>query len=140
MTDRQARRCVLVVDDSQTILQVVKSVLTERGYEVLVAPSGEEGLRLAQERQPDLVLLDIMMPGMDGYTMVTRLQHDRRMPVVVLSAKSRQELGDLFLGRVDGWLEKPFRPVQLIEVVEKVLKPVRGSGNVQREASDSRDR
>ncbi len=123
--NREVRRRVLVVDDSPTILQVVKSVLTERGYEVLVAPSGEEGLRLAQERQPDLVLLDIMMPGMDGYTMATRLQHDRRMPIVVLSAKSRQELGDLFLDRVDGWLEKPFRPADLIATVEKVFKDKR---------------
>ena len=118
------RQVVLVVDDSQTILQVVKSVLTQRGYEILVAPTGEEGLRLAQERNPDLVLMDIMMPGMDGYTMVTRLQQDRRLPVVVLSAKSQAELGDLFVGRVDGWLEKPFRPVDLVGAVEQALKTV----------------
>ncbi len=120
--DSQVRRTVLVVDDSPTILQVVRSVLTQQGYDVVVAPTGEEGLRLAEERRPDLVLVDIMMPGMDGYTMVTRMQQDRRLPVVVLSAKSQEELGDLFLGRISGWLEKPFRPADLVDAVVRALK------------------
>lgn len=119
-----ARR-VLVVDDSPTILQVVKTVLTQQGYEVVSAPSGEEGLRLAQEQAVDLILADIMMPGMDGYTLVTKLQQERRVPVVVLSAKTQAELGDLFIGRVDGWLEKPFRPAELVAAVEKALRAAR---------------
>lgn len=120
--DSQGRRTVLVVDDSPTILQVVRSVLTRQGYEVVVAPTGEEGLRLAEERRPDLVLVDIMMPGIDGYTMVTRMQQGRQLPMVVMSSKSQAEIGDLFLGRINGWLEKPFSPVDLVDVVGRALK------------------
>jgi CheY-like chemotaxis protein len=130
----ETRRKVLVVDDSPTILQVVKTVLTQQGYDVTVAASGEEGLRLARDHAPDVVLLDVMMPGMDGYTLVTKLQQERRVPVVVLSATTQAELGDLFLGRADGWLEKPFRPAELVAAVGKVLKPARGSDGVTLEA------
>ncbi len=118
----QVRRTVLVVDDSHTMLQVVRSVLIQQGYDVVVAPTGEEGLRLVEERRPDLVLVDIMMPGIDGYTMVTRMQQDRQLPIVVMSSKSQAELGDLFLGRISGWLEKPFRPADLADAVSRALK------------------
>ena len=114
-----ARKRILVVDDTKDILLVVARRLQSWGYEALTAESGEEGLRVAQEQRPDLVLLDIMMPKMKGRDVCAQLKADPRtadIPVIFLTAlgladhiKAGMDLG------ADDYIVKPFEPAELKE-------------------------
>ncbi len=104
---------VLIVDDSPTILAVLSSLLG-RDVKVLEAPGGEEGLRMAREQQPDLILLDVVMPGMDGYEVCRHLKADSRtrdIPVIFLSAMTQEsdEAAGLAAGAID-YVTKPVSP------------------------------
>ena len=113
---------ILIVDDSPTILQVVSSALQEHGYDVIMAANGEEGLRKAIEGRPDLVLLDVMMPGLNGYEVIRKLRQVSQVPVIMVTAKEEKYLGGLFsLERISGWVEKPFEITQLLEKVTATL-------------------
>lgn len=86
MTDNRKR--VLIVEDEQLLLEALREAFTQEGFEVLIAADGEEGLKLAVENHPDLILLDIVMPKMDGIAMLGRLRDDAwgvNVPVVILS-------------------------------------------------------
>jgi DNA-binding response OmpR family regulator len=120
-----AGETILVVDDSPTILKVVELVLTKAGYTVFTAADGDEGVEKAKEHKPDLILLDFVMPKMNGYE-VCRALHDEddltRVPVVLMSAKGDQ-VGDRFvkvMGIVD-YISKPFSPEAISAVVEHTL-------------------
>ena len=125
MSEPTARKRILVVDDTRDILQVVARRLESWGYEALTADSGEEGLRIAQERLPDLVLLDIMMPKMKGRDVCARLKADpktQKIPVIFLTAlgladhvKAGMDLG------ADDYIVKPFEPAELKERISVVL-------------------
>jgi CheY-like chemotaxis protein len=116
---------VLVCDDDPVILRLLQVNLELEGYEVLVAHHGEEALEVASSQLPDLILLDIMMPRMDGYQTVERLkgqESTRAIPVVFVSAKAQQ--ADIELGKsygVDDYLTKPFDPGDLLDVVERLI-------------------
>ena len=113
---------ILVVDDSPTVLQMVSSALREHGYEVVTAVNGEEGLRKAVEERPDLVLLDVMMPGLNGYEVIRKLRQVSQVPVIMVTAKEEKYLGGLFsLERISGWVEKPFEITSLLQKVAGVL-------------------
>jgi DNA-binding response OmpR family regulator len=111
------RKRILIVDDTRDILQVVSRRLQSWGYEPLTAETGEEGLRIAQEELPDLVLLDIMMPKMRGRDVCAKLKADprtRHIPVIFLTAlgladhvKAGMDLG------ADDYIVKPFEPAEL---------------------------
>jgi two-component system, OmpR family, alkaline phosphatase synthesis response regulator PhoP len=119
---------VLVVDDERSIRLLCRVNLGASGMEVLEASSGEEGLELARSEQPDLVLLDVMMPGRDGWSVARALAEDprtREIPVVFLTARADaadrrmgQQLGGV------GYVVKPFDPVGIGELVEDVLRRV----------------
>jgi DNA-binding response OmpR family regulator len=120
-----AARRVLVIDDEEAIRAVCRVNLSASGIEVLEAAEGESGLGLARRELPDLILLDVMMPGVDGWDVARRLAEDpatRDIPVVFLTA--RAEASDRrharHLGSV-GYIVKPFDPVQLGALVEDVL-------------------
>lgn len=125
MTEPLARKRILIVDDTRDILHVVARRLESWGYEALTADSGEEGLRIAQERPPDLVLLDIMMPKMKGRDVCARLKADpktQKIPVIFLTAlgladhvKAGMDLG------ADDYIVKPFEPAELKERILIVL-------------------
>ena len=125
-------RIVLTVDDSPTIRKVVQVVLSRRGHETHAAADGEEGLRLAEELRPDLILLDFVMPRMNGYQFCRALAQSealREVPVVLMSAKGDQ-IGERFV-RVMGIVEyitKPFSPDALVAVVERTLARSRELG------------
>jgi DNA-binding response OmpR family regulator len=108
---------VLVVDDSEFNLNLVKKILADEGYEIATATSGEEALELAFEHHYDLILLDIMMPGMDGFEVCQTLKKDKAFdtPIIFLSAKG--EVDDIVegfkIGGVD-YIAKPFRNEELI--------------------------
>ena len=121
---RTGRR-VLVVDDEQTIRLLCRVNLTASGIEVLEAPDGETGLELARSERPDLILLDVMMPGIDGWEVARRLAADDKtseIPVVFLTARAGDE--DRQLGEeagAVGYVVKPFDPVSIATVVELTL-------------------
>ena len=116
---------VLICDDDPAILRVLQVNLEVEGYETLLAHHGEEALKVAGAEHPDLIILDIMMPRMDGYETCLALKADpdtKAIPVVFLSAKAQDS--DIAKGKtyeVEDYLTKPFDPDTLIEVVERVL-------------------
>jgi len=119
---------VLVIDDERSIRMLCRVNLSASGMEVLEAPSGEEGLELARRQRPELVLLDVMMPGQDGWSVARALAEDpqtREIPVVFLTA--RADAADRRRGRElggVGYVVKPFDPVGIGELVEEVLDRV----------------
>lgn len=125
---------ILVVDDEPDVLRMLQVVLQKRGHQVLTAPSGMEGLVRAQGEQPDLVLLDIMMEGMDGWEVLKLLKLEeatRNIPVVMVSARvePRDKIRGLQEGAVD-YVTKPFSVKDLLSTVEAVLE----GGGVDRPA------
>src|ERR1051325_3719925 len=116
---------VLVIDDSPTITKVVQLVLTKAGYQVDTAPDGEAGLAAVRASRPDLILLDFVMPKMNGYQFCRELTADaklRDIPVILMSAKGDQ-VGERFvkvMGIVD-YITKPFTPEAITAVVQHTL-------------------
>jgi len=116
---------VLIADDDPVILRLIQVNLELEGYQVLTANNGEEAVDKATAEHPDLVILDIMMPRLDGYQACERLKSadaTKDIPVIFLSAKAQQ--GDIEKGEsfgVAAYLTKPFDPTELLEVVEQQL-------------------
>jgi DNA-binding response OmpR family regulator len=114
---RKPRPVVLVAEDDEDILEMVVFDLEDEGYEVLTARDGDAAVALALERTPDLVLLDVAMPGLDGYEVTRRLRAEKSTsgtPVVLLTA--RAQVRDVILGFEAGandYVTKPFRPEEL---------------------------
>ena len=114
---RKPRPVVLVAEDDEDILAMVVFDLEDEGYEVLTARDGDAAIALALERRPDLVLLDVAMPGLDGYEVTRRLRAEKSTsgtPVVLLTA--RAQVRDVILGFEAGandYVTKPFRPEEL---------------------------
>jgi DNA-binding response OmpR family regulator len=120
---------VLVVDDEAPIRLLCRVNLEAEGMEVLEAADGESGLATARAERPDVVLLDVMMPGMDGWQVAEHLLEDsatNQIPLVFLTARAelRDRARGLELGGVD-YITKPFNPVELASVVEALLERVR---------------
>ena len=120
-----AAKRILICDDDPVILRLLQVNLELEGYEVLSAHHGEEALEIASAEHPDLVILDIMMPRLDGYQTAERLktQEDTKdIPVVFVSAKAQQS--DIEKGKSYGvadYLTKPFDPSDLLEIVERLV-------------------
>ena len=120
-----ATKRILVCDDDPVILRLLQVNLELEGYEVLLAHNGEKAVEMADEHHPDLVILDIMMPRMDGYQTCARMKSNdetKDIPIVFLSAKAQQS--DIEKGRkfgVEDYLTKPFDPGDLIEVVNRLV-------------------
>ena len=113
---------VLLVDDEERIVNFLALKLKVSGYEVVCASNGEKGLELAQSAKPDLILLDIIMPGIDGIEVLRRVRKFSRVPVIILSAKERVMDEVMALG-ANGFISKPFNPDDLIAKVKLVLAP-----------------
>jgi len=117
--------CALVVDDDKLLLRLVELNLNRIGIKVLMAEDGKEALRLAWEERPDVILLDIMMPRMDGYEVIQRLKAEKRtrnIPVIMLTAKSNpgDQQRSREMGAVD-YITKPFQLEELRQVVQSVV-------------------
>jgi two-component system phosphate regulon response regulator PhoB len=114
---RKARPVILVAEDDEDILELVVFDLEDEGYEVLTARDGEQAITLALERRPDLVLLDVAMPGLDGYEVTRRLRADdstRATPVVLLTARAQvKDVIHGFEAGANDYVTKPFRPDEL---------------------------
>ena len=120
---------ILVVDDEPTIVRLMEFILARQGHQMVVAVNGEEALAKIRAEQPDLVLLDIMMPRLDGYEVAQRLRADpatAKLPIIMLSAKAQEE--DIRKGvdvGVDEYITKPFSPEHLVHVVADYLQRVK---------------
>jgi two-component system alkaline phosphatase synthesis response regulator PhoP len=121
-----SRGKVLVVDDEEYIQHILNFSFGAEGYDVLTASDGEEALKRARKDRPDVIVLDIMMPKMDGYEACKRLKSDpqtKNIPVILLTAKGRDV--DRKLGTAagaDDYVVKPFSPGRLIERVQGIIK------------------
>lgn len=120
-------RKVLVVDDDAKTVELVKLYLNRDGYRVLVAYDGNEALHLAHESRPDLVVLDLMLPGIDGLEVCRRLRKESDVPIIMLTARATDEdkLTGLGLG-ADDYVTKPFSPRELAARVRAVLRRLPG--------------
>ena len=122
---------ILVVDDEERIINFLRSKLKASGYEVLTASNGLEGLEQAQAQEPDLIVLDLLMPKMDGLEMLKELRSFSAVPVIILTAKGADadRIKGLQLG-ADDYLPKPFNPDELvarIEAIRRRLEPEKRS-------------
>ena len=114
---------ILIIEDEENILEAVKYTLTQEGYDVFTSVDGEEGLEKAQEIKPDLVLLDVMLPKMDGFEVCRILRKDLQMPVFIISAKAEEidRVVGLEIG-ADDYITKPFSMRELVVRVRNSLR------------------
>ena len=120
-------KTILVVDDEPQIVRFVRAYLEDAGYRVVTAGDGQQALFVARHEKPDLVILDLMMPGMDGWDFIRRYRQERDTPVIMLTARieeTDQVLG-LELG-ADDYVTKPFSPRALVARVRAVLRRAQG--------------
>jgi len=114
---------VLVVDDQANVRQLLQEYLTEQGFEVMTAPDGQSALYTARHHQPDVILLDVMMPKMDGYQFLRQYRQERQTPIIIVTA--REEETDAVLGLemgADDYVVKPFRMRELLARIRAVLR------------------
>ena len=114
--------CALLIDDDDTLLELLSDYLWAAGYQVKTANSGDKGLLLASEANPDLVILDVMMPAMDGWEVCRRLRESSDVPIIMLTAKEQEvdKLRGFSLG-VDDYVTKPFSFAELVARIGAVL-------------------
>ena len=122
--DPAERRSILVVDDEPTIAEVVARYLERAGYDTRTAPDGPSALAAAASSRPDLVILDIMLPGLDGLEVMRTLQSNGgRVPVILLAARGEESDRIVGLRRgADDYVVKPFSPLELVARVDAVLR------------------
>ena len=116
-------RKILIVDDEKNIVDIIAFNLKKEGYTVITAADGEEGVQKAMEENPDLILLDIMMPKMDGYEVCKKIREKKNTPIIMLTARAEEldKVLGLELG-ADDYVTKPFSPKELVLRVGSVLK------------------
>jgi DNA-binding response OmpR family regulator len=125
-TNHMNGKRILCIEDETEMIDLMRLILSRRGFEVHGAPGGVEGLKMVRELHPDLVLLDLMMPVMDGWEVYQQMRADettRDIPVIVVTAKAQNidKVLGLHIAKVDDYIAKPFSPQELLESVEKVL-------------------
>lgn len=125
MKPQQPKARILVADDDPAVVELVRVNLEVHGYEVITAENGVEAVRKAVTDKPDLIILDIMMPEVDGYEVIRTLKEapeTDQIPIVVLTAYA-SETGAVvsWMEGADGYLAKPFNPEELLMVVERML-------------------
>ena len=128
--EKKDKRTILVVDDEKPIVEILVYNLQKEGYDTLEAYDGETAIQLALEKKPDLILLDIMLPRVDGLTVCKRIRHTLNVPIIMLSAKDK--ILGLELG-ADDYITKPFSIRELIARVKANLRKSEVSLNVSEE-------
>jgi len=117
---------ILVADDSAMVRHLINKFLDGEGYEVVTTSDSANVVDLIDEINPDLVISDIMMPGMDGYTFVRHIRKEKTresLPVIIMSTKKRETMEELFASYgISGYLQKPFEKEQLVAMIKKALE------------------
>lgn len=122
----ETRKKVVCIEDEPEMIDLVRLILGRKGFDLIGAVGGREGLETVRRVKPDLVLLDLMMPDMDGWEVYQQMKADeelKNIPVIVVTAKAQsidRVLG-LHIAKVDDYVTKPFGPQELIESVQRVL-------------------
>jgi DNA-binding response OmpR family regulator len=118
---------ILVIDDEPKIVEICSDYLHAAGYDIITAGDGLQGLAMARSQKPDLIVLDLMLPGMDGLDLCRTLQHESSVPIIMLTARIEEtdKLIGLALG-ADDYITKPFSPRELVARVRTVLKRASG--------------
>ena len=120
------RKVVVCIEDEPEMIDLVKLILGRKGFDLVGAVGGREGLETVRRLKPDLVLLDLMMPDMDGWEVYQQMKADEELkdiPVVVVTAKAQSidKVLGLHIAKVDDYVTKPFGPQELLQSVRKVL-------------------
>ncbi|MBN2386010.1 MAG: response regulator [Anaerolineales bacterium] len=126
MAEKNAGKKILCIEDEAEMIDLIRLILSRRGYEVQGANGGLEGIEMIRQDKPDLVLLDLMMPDMDGWEVYQQMKADeatRHIPVIVVTAKAQSidKVLGLHIAKVDDYIAKPFSPQELLASVEAVL-------------------
>jgi two-component system, OmpR family, response regulator VicR len=125
MNDKSSKH-ILCIEDEPEMIDLIRLILGRRGFEVTGAAGGKSGLQAVRAQLPDLVLLDLMMPDMDGWEVYQQMKADeatRNIPVIVVTAKAQSidKVLGLHIAKVDDYIAKPFSPQELMNSVEKIL-------------------
>jgi two-component system response regulator VicR len=120
------KKVVVCIEDEPEMIDLVKLILGRKGFELVGAVGGREGLETVRQLKPDLVLLDLMMPDMDGWEVYQKMKTDeelREIPVIVVTAKAQSidKVLGLHIAKVEDYVTKPFGPQELLQAVNKVL-------------------
>ena len=120
-------RRILCIEDEPEMIDLIRLILERKGFEVLGAVGGQEGLEAVRSEKPDLVLLDLMMPDVDGWEVYRQMKADEELkaiPVVVVTAKAQSidKVLGLHIAKVDDYVTKPFGPGDLVEAVDRVFE------------------
>lgn len=129
MSDNTNTVKIVCIEDDPEMIDLVKLILTRKGYDVTGATNGPDGLTQIKTIKPDLVLLDLMMPDMDGWEVFKRMRDDddmKSIPVIVVTAKAQSidKVLGLHIAKVDDYITKPFGPSELLSSVLRVLQEV----------------
>jgi len=120
------KRTVVCIEDEAEMIDLIKLILGRKGFELVGASGGVEGLEAVRRVKPDLVLLDLMMPGMDGWEVYQQMKADeelKHIPVIIVTAKAQSidKVLGLHIAKVEDYITKPFGPQELLQSIEKVL-------------------
>jgi DNA-binding response OmpR family regulator len=123
----EKKKVVVCIEDEPEMIDLVKLILRRSEFELVGAVGGRDGIETVRELQPDLVLLDLMMPDIDGWEVYRQMKADdslRNIPVVVVTAKAQSidKVLGVHIAKVDDYITKPFSPQELLESVDKVLE------------------
>ena len=123
----QQTKKIVYVEDELEMIDLVKLILSRKGYEVIGAAGGREGLDIIRDIVPDLVLLDLMMPDIEGWDVYQQIRADeatKHIPVIVVTAKAQNidKVLGLHIAKVNDYISKPFSPQDLVASVEKILE------------------
>ena len=122
----EEKKVVVCIEDEREMIDLVKLILGRKGFDLVGAVGGREGLEAVRKLKPDLVLLDLMMPDMDGWEVYQQIKADDELkdtPVIVVTAKAQSidKVLGLHIAKVDDYVTKPFSPQELLQSVNKVL-------------------
>jgi two-component system, OmpR family, response regulator VicR len=126
MDDNKLVKHILCIEDEPEMIDLIRLILGRRGFKVTGAAGGKAGLQAVRDELPDLVLLDLMMPDMDGWEVYQQMKAEeltRQIPVIVVTARAQSidKVLGIHIAKVDDYIAKPFSPQELLTSVEKVL-------------------
>jgi DNA-binding response OmpR family regulator len=122
-------KTIVYIEDEPELIDLVEQILSQKGFNVISAAGGQEGLDIIREHIPDLILLDLMMPDMEGWDVYQQIRGNdltKNIPVIILTAKTQDidKVLGLHIAKVDDYISKPFSPHVLIESVMRILSDI----------------
>jgi two-component system, OmpR family, response regulator VicR len=126
--DGSPTKKIVYIEDDPEMIDLVELILSRHGFDITGAHGGRQGIDVVHQKSPDLVLLDLMMPDLDGWDVYQQLKADEataNIPVIVITAKAQSidKVLGLHIAKVDDYISKPFRPQELLDSVDKILNP-----------------